>query len=149
MSEMATTESSRVNQHSAGVVAGMGEPEAGAPETGWPKTPQAAYAVQLTEEEWHEQTRLKMEYVTAITKDKKRAAEILPKIVWPAFILKVLKKDMGANYIRKEGYNTIDADLLYGPGWLDEEDGGPTCSFSEDYKPLGKYEFPLSWREPW
>ena len=147
MSNLATNESSGVNHQSAGVVAGMGEPEAGAPETGWPKTPQAAYTVQLTEEEWHEQSRLMREYIPAITRDREKAAEILPKIVWPAFILKVLKKNMGANYIRKKGYNTIDADILYGLGWLDEDDGGPICRYSEDYKPLGKYELPLSWRE--
>ena len=149
MSEMATTESIGVNHQSAGVVAGMGEAEAGTPETGWPKTPQAAYTVQLTEEEWQEQSKLLMEYVVALTEDKDRALELRARLVWPAKILKTLKKLMGANHIRKEGYNTVDADLLYGPDWLDEDDGGPESRRSPDYKPLGKYEFPLSWREPW
>ena len=127
MSEMATTESSGVSHQSAGVVAGMGEPEAGALETGWPKTPQAAYAVQLTEEEWQEQEMLMTEYIDAIHCDKQRVHHLRSKLVWPARILKTLKKLMGANHIRKEGYNTVDADLVYGPSWLDEDDGGPEC----------------------
>ena len=102
-------------------------------------------AVQLTEEEWEEQADLFYEYACAIGKDEKKASEILPKLIWPAWMLKSMKKSMGANYIRKNGYNTIDADLVYGPGWLDEDDGGPTCEYSEDYKPLGKYEFPRGW----
>ena len=92
-------------------------------------------AVQLTEEEWEEQADLFYEYACAIGKDEKKASEILPKLIWPAWMLKSMKKSMGANYIRKNGYNTIDADLVYGPGWLDEDDGGPTSRYSEDYKP--------------
>ena len=99
-------------------------------------TPQEDYAVQLTDEEWHEQAKLDEEYVDAIVqRDRKKADEILPKLIWPAWMLKCMKKSMGANYIRKNGYNTIDADLVYGPGWLDEDDGGPTSTYSEDYKP--------------
>ena len=98
-------------------------------------TPQEAYAVQLTDEEWHEQEELLYEYVCAITRDRKKADKIRPKLVWPAWMLKSIKRRMGANYIRKKGYNTVDADLVYGPGWLDEDDGGPTSRYSEDYKP--------------
>ena len=125
-------------------------PVNGAP-TGKPSTGKLAstdLAVPLTEEEWAEQPKLFEEYSAAIARqDRKREAEILPKLIWPAWILKATKKLMGANYIRKKGYNTADADLVYGPGWLDEDDGGPTSRRSEDYKPLGPYELPISWRE--
>ena len=104
-------------------------------------------AVPLTEEEWDEQPKLFEEYSRAIAqRDRKRQAEILPKLIWPAWILKAEKRLMGANYIRKKGLNTADADLVYGPGWLDEDDGGPTSRRSEDYKPPGRYELPRSWR---
>ena len=107
------------------------------------------FTVQLTDEEWGEQDRLLVEYLNAITgRDRKRADELRPQIVFASFHLKWLKKLMGASHIRKEGYNTIDADLAYGPDWLDEDDGGPECMYSEDYKPLGEYELPRSWREP-
>ena len=98
--------------------------------------------LQLTKEEWQEQADLLLEYTYCITRDKARADELRPRIICPASVLKTIKRMMGANYIRKEGYNTIEADLVYGPGWLDEDDGGPECSYSEDYKPLGKYELP-------
>ena len=91
--------------------------------------------VPLTVKEWEEQGRLLAEYAPCITRDRKRAAEILPKIIWPAQLLKNIKRLSGADYIREEGLNTIDADTLYGPGWLDEDDGGPTDRwFRKDFK---------------
>ena len=111
-----------------------------------PRIPGGLVAVNLTQKEWDEQERLLVEYSHCIMRDKARAAEILPRIIWPAWLLKADKKLMGANHIRKKGYNTLDADLAYGPGWLDEDDGGPTSRFSEDYKPLGKYELPREWK---
>ena len=83
------------------------------------------YAVQLTDEEWEEQRAFVSEYIPAITRDRKRAEDLQRKIIFPSFILKALKGLHGANFIRKEGYNTVDADLVYGPGWLDEDDDGP------------------------
>ena len=84
------------------------------------------FAVQLTEEEWLEQDRLAEEFSDAIVSgDRKLADEVLPKIIWPSFMLKATKKLFGADYIRKRRYNTTDADMVYGPGWLDIEDGGP------------------------
>ena len=92
-------------------------------------------AVPLTVKEWEEQERLHAEYVPCITRDRKRAAEILPKLIWHAQLLKNIKRLSGADYIREEGLNTIDADTLYGPGWLDEDDGGPTDRwFRKDFK---------------
>ena len=92
-------------------------------------------AVPLTVKEWEEQGRLLAEYARCVTRDRKRAAEILPKIIWHAQLLKNIKRLSGADYIREEGLNTIDADTLYGPGWLDEDDGGPTDRwFRKDFK---------------
>ena len=91
-------------------------------------------AVPLTVREWKEQQSLLAEYASCVTRDRKRAAEILPKIIWHAQLLKNIKRLCGADYIREEGLNTIDADTLYGPGWLDEYDGGPTDRwFIKDY----------------
>ena len=94
----------------------------------------ATYAVKMTVAEWSEQQKLMAEYIPAITRDRKKAAEIQRKLIFPSYILKAFKKLMGADYIRKEGYNTVDADLVYGPGWLDEDDGGPISSFAEANK---------------
>ena len=97
----------------------MGEPpkdESGAP----------TYAVQMTDEEWEEQQDFRGKYIRAIiNRDRERADELQRKIIFPSYILKALKKLHGADFILKEGYNTVDADLVYGPGWLDVDDGGP------------------------
>ena len=130
MNNATTIEPTAASPLPAGVLTGRNEPETdGAPvskpPTDLPTTPQEDYAVQLTEEEWREQDRLMEEYADAIIRDSEEADEILPKLVWPAFILKATKKLHGADFIRKKGYNTVDADLVYGPGWLDVDDGGP------------------------
>ena len=113
---------------SAGVMADRDGPETdGAPMGEPPKDESGAptYAVQMTDEEWEEQKALMSEYIPAITRDKERADELQRKIIFPSYILKALKKLHGADFILKEGYNTVDADLVYGPGWLDEDDGDP------------------------
>ena len=95
------------------------------PEVSESAAPPELYAVKMTAEEWAEQEALMGEYVGAITRDRKRADELRKKIIFSSFILKALKRLRGADHIRKEGYNTVDADLAYGPGWLDEDDDGP------------------------
>ena len=160
MNEVTMTESATVNP----AFMSKGRPETDKPPTGetpisgvpmngapMSKPPRPrALVVQLTEEEQQEQCRLLDEFGEAIVqRDRKREQEILPKIIWHAFILKNIKRLMGANHIRKEGYNTVDADLAYGPGWLDEDDGGPTCEYSEDYEPPGRYELPRSLKKSW
>ena len=106
----------------------MGEPpkdESGAP----------TYAVQMTDEEWEEQQDFRGKYIRAIiNRDRERADELQRKIIFPSFILKGLKRLMGADHIRDEGYNTVDADLVYGPGWLDEDDGDPVSIYAEPNK---------------
>ena len=96
--------------------------------------PSNLYAVKMTAEEMDAQRKLWVEYVPAITRDRKRAAELRRQIIFPSFILKSTKRLMGADFIRKHGLNTVDADLVYGPGWLDEDDGGPLSMFAEGYK---------------
>ena len=91
-----------------------------------------AFAVEMTEEERQEQRNLRWEYLRAITRDRKKADEIQRKMIFPASILKTIKKLRGADHIRKKGYNTVDADLVYGPGWLDEDDGGPVIVLKGD-----------------
>ena len=46
--------------------------------------------------------------------------ELWPKIRLVPGVLKVMKEDHGADYIREMGFNTELADQEYGPGWLDE-----------------------------
>ena len=92
------------------------------------------YAVEFTEEEWNEQRSLRGEYLEALSQqDRQRASEILPGIIAPSYVLKSIKRLRGADYIRKMGYNTTDADLVYGPGWLDVDDGGP--DIKREYEP--------------
>ena len=114
---------------SAGVMADRDVPETdGVPMGEPPKDESGAptYAVQMTDEEWEEQQDFRGKYIRAIiNRDRERADELLRKIIFPSFILKGLKRLMGADHIREEGYNTVDADLVYGPGWLDEDDGDP------------------------
>ena len=99
------------------------------PEASESVAPPELYAVKMTTEEWAEQEALMGEYVGAITRDRERADELRKKIIFSSFILKGIKEIMGADHIREEGYNTVDADLVYGPGWLDEDDGGPSSQY--------------------
>ncbi len=88
--------------------------------------PEPVLTVELTEEEEEEQMQVRWEIIRAIRhKDMEKLAKLQRKMIMSSSILKVLKELMGANYIRKQGYDTRDADLAFGPGWLDEDDGGP------------------------
>ena len=86
--------------------------------------PPALYAVKMTAEERAEQQALQFEFMDAIrARDREKTDEIERRMIYPSFILKGIKEIMGADYIREMGLNTTDADLVYGPGWLDEDDG--------------------------
>ena len=86
--------------------------------------PPELYAVKMTAEEWAEQQALEFELLDAIkARDREKTEEIERRMIYPSFILKGIKEIMGADHIREVGFNTVDADLVYGPGWLDEDDG--------------------------
>ena len=76
------------------------------------------YAVKMTAEEHAEQDALQFEFMDAIrARDREKTDEIERRMIYPSFILKGIKRVMGADYIREVGLNTVDADLVYGPGW--------------------------------
>ena len=104
------------------------------PEASESAAPPGIYAVKMTAEEWAEQQALQFEFLAAIrARDEEKTDEIERRIIYSSFILKAIKKIRGADYIRRVGLNTVDADLVYGPGWLDEDDGGPSSQyFKED-----------------
>ena len=100
------------------------------PEVSESAAPPELYAVKMTAEERAEQQALQLEFLAAIrARDEEKRDEIRRRIIYPSFILKAIKKIRGANYIRRMGINTVDADLVYGPGWLDEDDGGPSSQY--------------------
>ena len=67
-----------------------------------------------------------MDYVYAIRRrDFEAADKLIPKMKFPACHLMAGKKLFGAEFIRKYGYNTEEADKKYGPDWLDRDDGPP------------------------
>ena len=104
------------------------------PEASESAAPPGIYAVKMTAEEWAEQQALQFEFLAAIrARDEEKTDEIERRMIYPSFILKGIKEIRGANYIRRVGLNTTDADLVYGPGWLDEDDGIPSSQyFKED-----------------
>ena len=94
------------------------------PEVSESAAPPELYAVKMTTEEWAEQEALQFEFMDAIkARDREKKDEIRRRIIYPSFILQGIKEIRGADYIREAGLNTTDADLVYGPGWLDEDDG--------------------------
>ena len=100
------------------------------PEASESAAPPELYAVKMTAEEWAEQEGLELELLGALrARDKEKTNEIERRMIYPSFILKGIKEIMGANHIREVGLNTVDADLVYGPGWLDEDDGGPSSQY--------------------
>ena len=100
------------------------------PEASESAAPPELYAVKMTAEEWAEQQALRFEFMDAIkARDREKTDEIERRMIYPSFILKGIKEIMGANHIRRVGLNTVDADLVYGPGWLDEDDGGPSSQY--------------------
>ena len=135
MSEATMTEPATETPVPARFPTGKDEPEinsapvSSAQVTGMQMSESAAppdlYAVKMTAVEWKRQQAFMAEYIPAITQDREKADVLRRKLVFPSFILKALKKLRGADHIRKKGYNTIDADLVYGSGWMDEDDGGP------------------------
>ena len=71
----------------------------------------------------NERVDLRHEYVAAmIAGDEAKARELRGRIKWSAWGMKAFKKLLGADYIRKKGYNTILADEMYGADWLDREE---------------------------
>ena len=103
------------------------------PEVSESAAPPELYAVKMTAEEWAEQEDLQLEIIDAVkARDREKVEEIERRMIYPSFILKGIKEIRGANYIRRVGLNTVDADLVYGPGWLDEDDGGPLVDYYEE-----------------
>ena len=79
--------------------------------------------VELTQEETNERIDQVAEFTKALNNgDEEAAADLRTKIKWPAWSLMSGKKVLGADYIRKKGYNTELADRKFGTGWLDRED---------------------------
>jgi len=54
-------------------------------------------------------------------KDMKAAWAWMALAAIPAHTLMFLKNSRGAQFIREFGFNTINADEQYGPGWLDRD----------------------------
>ena len=85
-------------------------------------------AGQVGPQEQHERQKedqmdLMAEFLDALGRDDdKRADELRPKIKFTAGSLMATKRLFGADYIRRRGYNTENADAKYGPGWLDREE---------------------------
>ena len=78
------------------------------------------------DDEYYEQCRIHQQWIDALGRgDKEEAKRIYRKIKVSAESLMATKKLFGADYIREEGLNTENADIKYGPGWLDRDDGIP------------------------
>ena len=76
-----------------------------------------------TQEEIDEELALVDEFLEAFERDdREKIAECRKKIKYEASSLMAMKKTLGADHVRKHGYNTEKADKVYGPGWLDRED---------------------------
>ena len=129
VSEVAVHEASVNDVTGANLLPATGGDEPEASESAVPPV----YAVKMTAEERAEQQALQFEFMDAIkARDEEKRDEIRRRLIYPSFILKGIKEIMGANYIRRTGINTVDADLVYGPGWLDEDDGGPLVDYYEE-----------------
>jgi len=61
------------------------------------------------------------------SQEARRANDMKSSWAWmalaaiPAHTLMFLKNSRGAQFIREFGFNTINADEKYGPGWLDRD----------------------------
>ena len=78
------------------------------------------------DDEYYEQHRIRQQWLAALDRgDKKEAKRIFRKLKHSAESLMAGKKLFGADYIRREGLITENADIKYGPGWLDRDDGPP------------------------
>ena len=121
MSEATVNETTVNEETGANLLLATGGDE---PEVSESAAPPELYAVKMTAEEWAEQEALQFEFMDAIkARDREKKDEIRRRIIYPSFILQGIKEIRGADYIREAGLNTTDADLVYGPGWLDEDDG--------------------------
>ena len=126
VSEVAVHEATVNEEAGANLLPATGGDEPEASESAVPPV----YAVKMTAEERAEQQALQFEFLAAIrARDEEKTDEIERRIIYSSFILKAIKKIRGADYIRRVGLNTVDADLVYGPGWLDEDDGGPSSQY--------------------
>ena len=84
----------------------------------------------LTDDEWAEQSKVRSEILKAHkANDQLRLAELDCDFIRPYYSLKLTKLQFGADYIRKKGYDTRDADIAYGVDWLDEAEA--TISFEQ------------------
>ena len=78
------------------------------------------------DDEYYEQHRIRQQWLAALDRgDKKEAKRIFRKLKHSAESLMAGKKLFGADYIRREGLITENADKKYGPGWLNKDDGIP------------------------
>lgn len=53
--------------------------------------------------------------------DDETARELRKQVIYPAEALLAAKRNMGAEWIRKEGFKTETAEAKYGKDWLDRE----------------------------
>ena len=78
------------------------------------------------DDEYYEQHRIFVDWADAWDRgDREEFKRLTRKFKFRAESLMATKKFFGADYIRKEGLNTENADIKYGPGWLDKDDGPP------------------------
>ena len=53
--------------------------------------------------------------------DEETARELRKQVIYPAEALLAAKRNMGADWIRKQGFRTETAEAKYGKDWLDRE----------------------------
>jgi hypothetical protein len=78
----------------------------------------------LTEEEIRECPNDNLRYLSEalaanIADDMDTSWQWLALADLPAYSLMSCKKTLGADFVREKGFNTAEADAVYGPGWLD------------------------------
>ena len=78
------------------------------------------------EPDWEEQHKIRQQWLAALGRGDQEEADNLYRQLRPsAEGLMAKKKLFGADYIRRKGFNTVNADKKYGPGWLDKDHGPP------------------------
>ena len=81
------------------------------------------------DEEYYEQHAIWLDWIAALDRgDREEAKRLRSKLKPMAQGLMAGKKLFGADFIRREGYNTENADKKYGPDWLEKDDGPPILS---------------------
>ena len=53
--------------------------------------------------------------------DEETASKLHKQVIYPAEALLAAKRNMGAEWIRAEGYRTETAEAKYGKDWLDKD----------------------------